>query len=505
MHGIFRRARKVWGLAANPVDDVEKPPATRGGDLQVFSPEEVWALVRAAASETDAAIFLTAAFTELRMGELLALRWRDVDFAGSAVRVRASYYAGHLTTPKSGKVRAVPMAPDVARALAQLGRRLDWTGEDDLVFPGESGGYPDGSALRRRYKSAATGRWLLCWLSSSAARRRRTCSWRQAGRSEARVMSTAFGCLQESPADGRPLGGSAYKFDSHAGAYLLAKHGANGIGNASDQSREKLAGVWTRECLLTDTERDGWRCRLDGLPTDAPPTSRQSDQLHNRIRANPLPVDVEHGVSECGDQHGLPAAKVILKRVDCEMWHAYLLREWPTGLPTGSEISFVIKDIVPSDSNGPTLEDTVRDLLRLMPRLVARAKRIPIPAQLRDQELAPRHLSLLSYLLFDGPLTVSELAERLEVAPTTVSLIVSDLSRKGVLVRRQDDADRRRRIIDITDEHREAISSWLAPGARAWRHALAPLTPAQRSTFVATLLAYETAATGEHAKLEERH
>jgi integrase len=85
------------------------------GDIQVFSPEEVWALVRSAASDADAAIFLTAAFTGLRRGELLALRWRDIDFAGSTIRVRASYAAGRLTTPKSGKVRAVPMAPDVGR------------------------------------------------------------------------------------------------------------------------------------------------------------------------------------------------------------------------------------------------------------------------------------------------------------------------------------------------------------------------------------------------------
>jgi integrase len=122
--------------------------------VQVFSPEEVWALVRAATSEQDGVIYLTAAFTGLRRGELLALHWRDVDFAGSTIRVRASFAGGQLTTPKSGKVRAVPMAPDVASALAQLGQRSNWTGEDDLVFAGETGGYLDGSALCRRYMAA---------------------------------------------------------------------------------------------------------------------------------------------------------------------------------------------------------------------------------------------------------------------------------------------------------------------------------------------------------------
>jgi integrase len=154
LHGIFRRAQIVWALPANPLARVEKHPMRASGDIQVFAPEEVWALVRAAGSPTDGALFLTAAFTGLRMGELLALRWRDVDFAGATIRVRGSYAGGQLTTPKSGKVRAVPMAPDVAAALAQLGRREFWVGDDDLVFAGEAGGYLDGSALRRRYKDA---------------------------------------------------------------------------------------------------------------------------------------------------------------------------------------------------------------------------------------------------------------------------------------------------------------------------------------------------------------
>ena len=154
MHAIFRHAVKLYGLPANPVASVDRFRVRSSGDIQVFSPEEVWALVRAARSEADAAIFLTAAFTGLRRGELLGLRWRDVDFTGSTIRVRASYAAGKLTTPKSGKVRAVPMAPDVAAALAKLGDRERFTGDDDFVFAGEAGLPLDGDALSSRYRDA---------------------------------------------------------------------------------------------------------------------------------------------------------------------------------------------------------------------------------------------------------------------------------------------------------------------------------------------------------------
>ena len=151
LNGIFRRAQKRFGLQRNPVLEIERMREPRHVNLDVFSPEEVMALVRAAESEQDAAIYLTAAFTGLRRGELIALRWRDVDFPGCVIRVRASYAAGSLTTPKSGKLRSVPMAPQVASTLARIGAAAT---DDALVFPGDSGGYLDGSALRRRYKLA---------------------------------------------------------------------------------------------------------------------------------------------------------------------------------------------------------------------------------------------------------------------------------------------------------------------------------------------------------------
>ncbi|NIH79984.1 MarR family winged helix-turn-helix transcriptional regulator [Amycolatopsis viridis] len=142
-------------------------------------------------------------------------------------------------------------------------------------------------------------------------------------------------------------------------------------------------------------------------------------------------------------------------------------------------------------SEGPTTEEAVRTALLLLPRLVGRAKKIPVPESLRGFSLAPRHLSLLSYLLFDGPMTVNELAARLEVAPTTVSLMVGDLSRRGILTRTEDEQDRRRTIVSIAAAYHADVEGWLATGARAWRTALEPLTPAQRRMFLDTLRAYE--------------
>ena len=156
LHSIFERARRVYGLATNSVKDVERLKERRDpGKYDFYDVEEVWALVRAAESEQDAAIFMTASFSGLRMGELLALRWADVDFAAETIRVSRSYTGGNLTSPKSGLVRSLPMVEDVAQALARLAQRERFTARDDLVFAGVAGDFLDGSALRRRYKAAA--------------------------------------------------------------------------------------------------------------------------------------------------------------------------------------------------------------------------------------------------------------------------------------------------------------------------------------------------------------
>ncbi len=99
-------------------------------------------------------LYQTAAFTGLRLGELVALRWGEVDFENHAIRVFEGYTRNRRGRTKSRKTRTVPMVQEVATLLASLRERGHHAGRTDLVFVNEQGGHIDASALRRRYVAA---------------------------------------------------------------------------------------------------------------------------------------------------------------------------------------------------------------------------------------------------------------------------------------------------------------------------------------------------------------
>jgi integrase len=94
--------------------------------------------------------------TGLRQGELLGLRWRDIDFAARKLRVVSPYVRGEFGDPKSeGSGRSVPMANRVAAALQIHREESLYPGESHLVFCHPETGHPlDRSKLIRRFKQA---------------------------------------------------------------------------------------------------------------------------------------------------------------------------------------------------------------------------------------------------------------------------------------------------------------------------------------------------------------
>jgi integrase len=82
-------------------------------EIRVLTPEEVERLLKAAPSSRWRALIALAVTTGMRLGEMLALRWRDLDFEEGTVFVRNT--PNHAT--KSRRNRALALAPEVAKLL----------------------------------------------------------------------------------------------------------------------------------------------------------------------------------------------------------------------------------------------------------------------------------------------------------------------------------------------------------------------------------------------------
>ncbi len=119
------------------------------GDRPTNDPAELRA--REAEDRRDAEAFRLLFYTGLRLGEVLTLRWEDVDLENRLLLVRRGLSAGQETLPKGRRHRFVPLPTPAAGTLARLADRDEFTGPDDYVLCNRLGRRLDPSALRRRY------------------------------------------------------------------------------------------------------------------------------------------------------------------------------------------------------------------------------------------------------------------------------------------------------------------------------------------------------------------
>ncbi len=167
----------TFGLGGNPVKHADRRSEPDPLHLAVYSPEQVEALAqamagahrdrvrvalapdeaaaRAADDSRDAQIVRIAAFAGLRPGELVALRWRDVDLPARKLTVRRTVSGDReLSSTRTRRSREVPIPDQAEAAFSRLLRRGDFTGPDDYVFVNRYGRRLDPSTLRRRYERA---------------------------------------------------------------------------------------------------------------------------------------------------------------------------------------------------------------------------------------------------------------------------------------------------------------------------------------------------------------
>ena len=130
---MLRAAVAAGRIPKNPAQGIKKLPTgcNREDHMQILTPMQVRAFLDAATDELRP-LFTTAVMTGLRLGELLALRWDDVDLDGGMLTVRRSRgrvrkddgYEYEDGQPKSKKSRRVELSRDVIAVLRMMPSRF---------------------------------------------------------------------------------------------------------------------------------------------------------------------------------------------------------------------------------------------------------------------------------------------------------------------------------------------------------------------------------------------
>jgi integrase len=140
---IFTYACRKRYIAYNPVREIEKP---RGQgtkeevkDLTILTPEQIRALLDVAPDMKSKTLFMVAVLTGMRQGELLGLKWDDIDWISSQAQVKRTFNHGRFYEPKSRtSQRKIDLAPQLITQLKEWQLACP-PNKGDLVFPNGEG------------------------------------------------------------------------------------------------------------------------------------------------------------------------------------------------------------------------------------------------------------------------------------------------------------------------------------------------------------------------------
>jgi integrase len=139
LHKALKQAVR-WSLVSENVTEVVTPPRPQKKEIRTLSPEEVKRLLRAARGERFEALYVLAITTGMRQGELLGLKWGDVDLDGGVLRVRRTVWEGRATAPKSARAnRSIRLTAMARETLREHGGKQEKQGTSGWVFPTRNG------------------------------------------------------------------------------------------------------------------------------------------------------------------------------------------------------------------------------------------------------------------------------------------------------------------------------------------------------------------------------
>lgn len=155
MHTMFNVALRWELVERNPIDLVRQS-SKRLETPRVLTPAEFQALI-AELVEPYKTMVITVGCLGLRISELVALRWQDVDFQNLLIAVHGGFVRGEINDTKTEASEGVlPLDPDLAETLLRHRARSVYVADTDFVFAGDAGNprWPE-TMLAKRVKPAA--------------------------------------------------------------------------------------------------------------------------------------------------------------------------------------------------------------------------------------------------------------------------------------------------------------------------------------------------------------
>ncbi len=133
LHKALKQAIRWQLISRNVTEDVEPPKATKK-EIRSLDEEQVKRLLQAAKGDGLETLYILAITTGMRSGELLGLKWEDVDLKAGIIRVRRTVFNGRVEAPKTPKSRrSIKLNRSCSHALKEHQRIGEW------VFSTETG------------------------------------------------------------------------------------------------------------------------------------------------------------------------------------------------------------------------------------------------------------------------------------------------------------------------------------------------------------------------------
>ena len=126
LHKSLKQAVK-WQLISLNIAEAVDPPRSTKKEIRPLNPEQVKLLLEVAKGTNLYALYLLAITTGMRQGELLGLKWEDVDLRTGTLQVRRTIFNGRVSAPKTSKGRrSIRLTEAAIQALQRHQRQGEW-------------------------------------------------------------------------------------------------------------------------------------------------------------------------------------------------------------------------------------------------------------------------------------------------------------------------------------------------------------------------------------------